>query len=557
MNSTSTRNSEDSRLRRELGPISLAAITFTSMVGSGWLFAAYYASQRAGSLSLISWVIAGFMTLLVGLVYIELAIARPLSGGNIRWPQIAFGPLFGTLIGWVTFLQVAVAAGSEVAGLLQYGAHWWPSLYADGSLTGKGLVVGLFINASFTLAAWWGIRKFAHLNNVLTIPKLAIPILTIILLIVSGFDSNNFSHASGESFGTAGVLNAVVTGGLIYSFGGIYHVAQMSGEVRNPKRDIPIGTLLGLGITFLLYIGLQVAYLGAVPHDMLEKAGWSGINFDSPFAQLAVLVNLGWLGWLLVADGVYSPAATQYATTGMDARSTYGIAQNRTFPIALAKVHEKSGVPRRALLLNFVIGTLLLVFFASWHSLVSALGMFFAVSYAVVSVTVTVFRKAGINSGTKWGSVIPYVAAASFVMAGMIIYWSGWDVIKSGIPLFLLGLVVYAVNLVVNRAKGMPSGFLNGIWFVAFIVTIGAISWIGSFDGLGMIGHPWDTVLVGLVSAVFYVVGVKSGTAWMRSQAVEGDREQIVGSVGTAVEAANILVSLPNPRNPESTKLPM
>ncbi|MFI9601446.1 APC family permease [Streptomyces sp. NPDC052043] len=506
----------DQRLHRVLGPLSLGAFTFTAMVGSGWLFAAYYAAQIAGPLSMVSWVIAGAMTLIVSLVYIELSVVRPLSGGNIRWPQQACGPLLGAAIGWLTFLQVAVAAGSEVAGLLQYGAHWWPALYADGSLTVPGLLVGLLVNASFTLVAWWGLKQLARLNNFLTIPKLVIPLATIALLTASGFDSSNFTGGPGWApNGMPGVLNAVVTGGLIYSFGGIYHTAQMSGEVKNPARDIPLGTLLGLGAAFVLYLGLQLAYLGALPHAMLEKEGWSGINFNSPFAQLAFLLNLGWLGWLLVADGVYSPAVTQYATTGMDARSTYGIAQNRTFPSAIARVHTGSGVPRNALLLNFVVGSALLIFYASWHNLTSALGMFFAIGYAIVSVTVMVFRRQGLRSDTWISRTIPVVAPVSFTLAGMIVYWSGWPVIRSGFPLLLASLVVYALVAAFGRTGNRQGALGAGLWFFEFMAAIAIASLLGSFGGHGWLKAPWDSLIVGLISFVYFWRGARAGARWM------------------------------------------
>nr|BFD87822.1 hypothetical protein StreXyl84_72230 [Streptomyces sp. Xyl84] len=95
---------QERRLRRDLGYWGLTAIAFSNIVGSGWLFAAMYAARTAGPASLLSWVGAGLLCVLVALVMIELGASRPEGGGTVRWPLYAGGRLVGTLIGWSVLL---------------------------------------------------------------------------------------------------------------------------------------------------------------------------------------------------------------------------------------------------------------------------------------------------------------------------------------------------------------------------------------------------------------------------------------------------------------------
>ena len=73
-----------------------------SIIGSGWLFGALNASAAAGPAAIISWALGGFMILLIALVYAELGTMFPLSGGVVRFPQMAFGTFASFTSGWIT-----------------------------------------------------------------------------------------------------------------------------------------------------------------------------------------------------------------------------------------------------------------------------------------------------------------------------------------------------------------------------------------------------------------------------------------------------------------------
>jgi amino acid transporter len=519
---TAVIDEQDKYFKRRVGWFTLALLTFTGMVGSGWLFASYYAAQAAGPLAIGSWIVAGVATVLVGLTFIELGVTRPIAGGNVRWPSMLSGPFVGVMVGWVLLLQTAFGTPSEASGLLQYASRWWPALAANGKLTLVGLVMAVVVLLIFTVINWFGVLLMTRISNTITIFKMVVPVLTIILLFVSGFDPSNTTAGGGIApFGAGAMLTAVIGAGLIYSFGGIQSASIMAGETRNPRRDIPIGTFVGFGAAFVVYILLQASFIWTLPHAELAKAGWHGLNFESPFAQLAGLLNLGWLVQLLIVDGVISPGGGLIMGLGLSARNTYGIAQARVLPKWAAKVNAKTGIPTNALVLNLVISLVFLFLFQSWQGLVASLGFYFAVSYAIIAVAAGVSRKDPRLQVPVWSRAMPVIAPIAFIVSGLILYWSGWSQVWIGVLLFLIAVPIAVFIMLRDRKVFTPRLLLRGLWFLVFMLFILVMSAIGSFGGGGWLPQPVDSIVMGVASAGFYWWGYRDSVAWLRSTSAD------------------------------------
>lgn len=501
---------QENRLRHELGFWSLTATSFGGIIGSGWLFGAFYGAQIAGPAALISWLIAGLAVSLVALVLIELGASRPEAGGSVRWPLYANGRLVGTLVGWSALL--ALASSTEVLAILQYASHYWSWLFRGSSLSVGGILVAAVLLAVLTVINWHGIRLFARINTTITAVKFIVPALTIVALLVSGFHAGHLTNHGGFApNGWSSVLSAVATGGLIYSVNGFQPPVDLSGEARNPRRDVPRSMLVAIGASVLLYLLLQFAFIVAIPDSALAH-GWHGIDFSSPFGQLAILLNLGWLASVLYADAVLSPTGTQFVGTAENGRTTYALAKNRLVPRFFLKVDDGSGVPRRALLLNFVLGLLVLIPLHSWISVVSVIGDVFLLNYAIASVAAGTFRSAAPTGLAGWIPGIKWIAPASFLVSTEIIYWSGWAQIKWAFPLALIGLLVFGVL----RSKDRPlvQELRIGAWLVVYLVAIIVFSYVGgtAFGGDNSITAPWDSAIVGVFALALYVWAVSEGT---------------------------------------------
>lgn len=518
-------STQDTFFKRRVGWLTLAAMTFTGMVGSGWLFASYYAAQGAGPLAIGSWIVAAIATALVGLTFIELGVTRPLAGGSARWPSMVSGPFVGIMVGWTLLLQTAFGTPSEASGLLQYATRWWPALSSNGRLSVIGLIIAAVVLILFTALNWFGVVLMSRISNIVTIFKIIVPVLTIILLIAAGFDPSNVKTGGGIApYGGGAMLTALIGAGLIYSFGGIQTPAILAGEARRPRRDVPLGTFVGFAAAFVVYMLLQISFIGAVPSSMLAKVGWHGLNFDSPFAQLAALINMGWLVQLLLVDAVVSPSGSLLLGVGTAGRVTYGLAQNRTLPRWGARVDARSGIPRNALLVNLVISIVFLFVFQSWQGLVASLGFYFAVGYAIMAVV------AGANSrdpqlqARPWMRGMGVAAPIAFIVSGLIMYWSGWSQVWLSVVLFLISLPLAAFVMMRDRKVFTPKVLVHGLWFFIYMVFILAMSAIGSFGGLGWLPSPMDSIAVAVVSALFYWWGFRESVSWMSSPAAEAAR---------------------------------
>ena len=511
---TDTVLSEERRLRRHLGLGSMTAIGFSNIVGSGWLFAAMYASQIAGPAALLAWVGAGVLCALVALVMVELGASRPEGGGTVRWPSYASGRLVGSVIGWSVLLSVG-ATSAELTAIIQYAGHYLPWLYEGKTLTPAGVGLAAVLCLLLTALNWYGVKLFGRVNNLVTIIKIAVPVITVAALIASGFHSGRLTeHGGFAPYGYAAVLSALAGGGIIYSVNGFQAPVDFSGEARNPRRTVPLSVLGSIALAVLLYVALQLAFLFAVPESTLA-GGWHGINFDSPFGELALILNLHWLSTMLYADAVISPGVSAYVGVALDGRHTYALAKNGLLPRLFMKVHEGSGIPRRALLLNLAVIVVFLLPFGGWQSIVSVMGDLYLLLYAAAAVAAAVFAAVQPERLSGWVPGLRWIAPLSFVVATEFVYWSGWHDLRLALPLTLVGVPLFLLMRRGQPGSPLRDEFRWGGWIIVYLLGLTLLSWLGTFKGSGDVPAPYDSVLVAALALVIFAVAVRAGRSQM------------------------------------------
>src|SRR5881394_621758 len=331
-------------LRREIGFIGLLWASAGSIIGSGWLFGAQTALIAAGPAAIISWCIGALAIFLLALTHAELGAMWPVAGGTARFPHYAFGGGAGASFGWFSWLQAATVAPIEVLAMITYGQHYsfaahWMKTSTGGTsvLTTSGIIAAVILMAIFTSINFLGIRKLAHTNSAATWWKVGVPLLTIFVLGIVNFHASNFTAADGFSpFGAKGVLAAVSTSGIIFALLGFEQADQLAGESARPKRDIPRAVIFSVIIGAIIYVALQVVFLGALPASQIHGT-WAHAAYtqmSGPFAQLASLVGVGWLATILYIDAVISPGGTGLIYTTSTSRVAYGLSRNGYFPAA-------------------------------------------------------------------------------------------------------------------------------------------------------------------------------------------------------------------------------
>jgi amino acid transporter len=511
--------SQERRLRRDLGFVGLTAIGFSNIVGSGWLFAAMYAAQIAGPAALLSWIGAGVLCALIALVMVELGASRPESGGTVRWPLYANGRLVGSVIGWSVLLSVGGTA-AEITAIMRYADHYLPWLYHGKTLSPTGVAVAVGFSALLTALNWFAVRMFARLNNLVTVLKVAVPVITVIALLISGFHPGHLTdHGGFAPYGWAACLTALAGGGIVYSVNGFQAPVDFSGEARDPHRDVPRSVLAGIAIAVVIYLALQIAFLFAVPDNLLGH-GWRGVNFDSPFGQLALVLNLQWLSSLLYADAVISPGGSAYVGVAVDTRHTYALAKNGLIPRFFMFVNSRSGIPRRALALNLAVIVVFLLPFTGWQQIVAVMGDMYLLIYASSAVAAATFRAADRTRLSGWIPGMRWIAPLSFVVASEFVYWSGWHDLRLALPLVLVGVPLFLALWRGGFGRSLLTELATGAWLVGYLAVLTLLSWLGTFGGgSGALPAPYDTITVGVVALGFFFWAVRSGVAHVRATA--------------------------------------
>lgn len=498
--------SEDQQLRRRLGYWQLTAIAFGGVIGSGWLLSPMHAARIAGPAALITWVVGGLALVLIALVMVELGASMPEAGGLVRWPLYTSGRLVATLVGWGIWVAYATNPPSESAAILQYASKYVPGLFQGTRLTTSGVLLGLMIMALLVALNWFGVQLFAHVNLAVTIAKFAVPTVTVIALFASGFDGHNFSaHGGFAPYGYSAPLSAIATAGIIYAYTGFQGPIDLAGEARDPRRDIPRSVLTALLLSMVLYLALQVAFIAAVPAKLLG-AGWHGVNFSSPFAELATSLNLTWLTWVLYADAIASPGGSALVFTAETSREAYALGKNGLLPESVVKVHPGSGVPRRALAVNFLIGAAFLLPFGNWQAIVAATSVLGLFAYSISVVAEASVRRADPGRMADWVRGTRLIAPVAFVIATLIFYWAGWNELRVALPVLFVSALVYAYQQL--RRERDLADLAVGVWLVGYLVALLVLSAIGSFGGAGLLPAPWDSVVVAVMGLAAYLRGV-------------------------------------------------
>jgi amino acid transporter len=503
-------------LRREIGFIGLLWASTGSIIGSGWLFGAQGALSTAGPAAVISWAIGGVAILMLALVHAELGGMYPVAGGTARFPHIAFGGAAGASFGWFSWLQAVTVAPIEVMAVIQYAQHYsWASSWmklqnGQHVLTSTGIAIAIALMAIFTAINFLGVRWLARTNSTATWWKVGVPVLTIIVLLATHFHGGNFTAANGfNPAGAHGIVAAVSTSGIIFALLGFEQADQLAGESRNPKRDIPRAVIGAISIGVVIYVLLQIAFLGALPASQIGNS-WATSPFthlSGPFAQLATLVGLGWLATILYIDAVISPGGTGLIYTTGSSRVSYGLSRNGYVPSIYEKT-DRRGIPWFGLLTAFVVGCICFLPFPSWKSLVGLITSASVLMYAGAPLALGALRRrlpdAERPYRLPWA---PVFAPASFVVANFLILWSGWVTdYKLGIAI-LIGYAILAGNRLLKLNPVAPVlEWRSAAWLPVYLVGMGLIVYLSDFGPMKNPVFPlwWDMVAVAVFSLAIY-----------------------------------------------------
>ena len=327
-------------------------------------------SIPSGGLILLAWLVGGLLT------YAELGAAMPEAGGQYVYLREAYGPMAGFLFGWILFLVYMTGGIAALAlAFAEYIGYFFPYLGTNhiivtldipllkGSLhysLSAGQMIGVSVIILLSIVNFIGVGLGKSIQNVFTVIKIGTlaAIITLGFAIGKGTPPELAMDPAGMSFGSIIIGFGVALVAVAWAFDGWNNVNFVAGEIKNPRRNLPLALILGtLGITFL-YVLVNYIYLYALPLKetigvvrIAEKATGAlfGSSTGTLISALVIVSVFGSLnGSILVGPRVY-----------------FAMAKDGLFFQKVAHVHPRFRTPGFSILIQAV-----------WASLLTLLGTF-------------------------------------------------------------------------------------------------------------------------------------------------------------------------------------
>lgn len=484
-----------SELVKGLGLTSATTLVMGSMIGSGIFIVSAEIAREVNSpgLLIMAWVVTGFMTVVGALSYGELAAMMPKAGGQYVYLREALGPLWGFLYGWTLFLVIqtgtVAAVGVAFGKFLGYffpgvaADHWiWHIAHVAPIHVGQmvlgnmdvglntqnlaGIIVVIFLSALNV----YGIKTGAMVQNIFTVAKVS----ALAGLVLAGIFVGRNAHAIAENFGNfwrmhaphsatgtlagpfVGVLTilAVAQVGSLFSADAWNNVTFTAGEVKNPKRNLPLSLAIGTGVVILLYLAVNFIYLSVLPLNG-DPNGTTvlarGIKYASAdrVGTAALQQMFGASGGALMAIAIL--ISTFGCCNGLilsGARVYYAMAKDKLFFKATGEIHPRYRTPKNALIVQ-AIWTCILCLSGTYSQLLDYIIFAVLVFYILTIAGIFVLRRRQPNAERPYRAigypVLPaiYIVMALFIDVVLLLYkpqytWPGLIIVLLGIPVYLI-----------------------------------------------------------------------------------------------------------------------
>lgn len=522
-------------LNRRFSPVTLLMLSINGMVGSAWLFAPLYAAKIAGSAAIIAWLIGGAATALIALTFAELSVLFPVAGGTAQIPQLSHGTFTSFVLSWLAWLSALTMAPIEVQAVLLYASTYFSSLthIVNGVpvLTALGIFHATIMMLIFCIINVVSFKGLVRFNFVLFFFKVLIILLTIVTLIKVSFHSENFIglRDSYHFTGWQAILTAVATGGVAFAFTGFKHGVELAGEARQLRIAIPLAIVGSVICCLILYIGLQVAFIGALSAESLSQ-GWQHLNFTGdvgPFAGLAAGLGIIWLLKLLYIDATVSPSGAGLIYVTSTARILYAMSQIGYLPRFLSYLN-KQGFPVAAIAVNFFIGMFLFLPLPGWQAMVSFLVSGMVLSYAMGPIALICLRLELPHEKRYFRlPAANFLCLLAFYFCNLMSYWTGWDTISKLAIAILIGFVIFTITCIKNKKPLNTLGLKSGIWMIPYLGGLVLISYLGAFGGKQMIPFGWDFLVIGIFSIIFLLIAVKNRSTGLSKNFIAYQQQEI------------------------------
>ena len=479
-------------LKKTLTAAGLVALGIGAIIGAGlFSITGLAASMNAGPAITISFLVAAFGCIFAGLCYAEFSSMIPVAGSAYTYSFATMGEFVAWIIGWDLVLEYAVGAAtvsiswSRYLGkfLNGYGIHlnesYTLSPFEGGIINAPAVLIVMIMS----LILIRGTRESAFINGIIVLLKVTV-VLVFIAVGWQYIKPENYVPYIPENtgkfgeFGFSGIIRAAAI--VFFAYIGFDAVSTAAQEAKNPKRDMPIGILLSLGICTILYILFAHVMTGVVNYQAF--AGKDGI------APVAIAVeSMGTVG----ANGMITPAYPWLNTAILlailggyasvilvmlmgQSRVFFSMSKDGLMPKVFSEVHPKFRTPAKNNLLFMVIVSLFAAFVpARVVGEMTSIGTLFA--FILVCIGVLIMRKKMPEAPRAFRTpLVPFVPIAGVVVCLFMMVFLPLDTWIRLIVWMMIGFDFYLFY-------GMKNSILNkGNFSLANYKTVAG-------SGLGMV----------------------------------------------------------------------
>ena len=439
------------KLDRQLGLFDSTMMVVGIVIGSGIFMTTGLMADAlpSASLILIVWLLGGLQMLAGALTYAELGAAMPKAGGQYVYLREAYGSLPAFLFGWVAFIAYLTGTNAAIAvAVAEHLGSFYPSISNHNIVIGfdyfsisGGQIFAISLILILSFINYLGILFGKWIQNVFTILKIG----SILFFALAGLFISTGNHIDFSINPTSMSIGSILTGmgialvAVTWTVGGWEYVTFAAGEIKNPKKNLPLALIIGTALILVLYIMINIAYLKVLPMDSLIgelKVGEAtakslyGPGIAGAFVVVVIISMFGSLnGNILVGP-----------------RISYAMAKDKLFFSKAADVHPKFHTPGNAIMIQGFWAAVL-VLSGTFEEIITLVVFVNFMMWIAASSTVFVLRKKQpeLERPYKvWG--YPYVPAFFIIFSSAIMintFFESPQQSLMGIGLTLLGIPAY------------------------------------------------------------------------------------------------------------------
>ena len=379
----------EAQLKSELTLFDVTNLVVGAIIGADVYVASAFGAGLLGPFSLVVWVVAGIIAIVIALCFAQCAALLPKVGGPYAYAHAAWGTFAGFIVGWSLWLAEWMSLAVFPVAFAQYLMFFLPGLNWISQIIVKVFFVVFLIATNIV-----GVKAAGRTNDVLTIVKLA-PLIFFVVIGLVYIASNtattvtNFSPFSPFGFGSFG--SALVL--IFWAYAGFEISTIPAEEIRDPSRTIPRAIVLGISIVAIFYLATNIVLFGVRP--------WSLLRLDNAPLAYAANMALTSIPTLALVGGIIVGGGALISVAGSDesgmigtSRLGYALAADGLFPHVFAKIHPKFKTPYLGIIIQAV--TALVAAIAGTLSMLIATSVFFmAIAYVATSAAIFSLRKKG------------------------------------------------------------------------------------------------------------------------------------------------------------------